>query len=374
MLADGKWNHLFLFATAICLVWGCESGGGNVPVAAPAPYAGPGTPLKVMTRNLYFGAEINASLVVPTAAQIPPVVAGLWAAVQQSDFPGRAKLIVDEIVAEQPDIIAFQEMELFRTQSPSDFVPGASPNAETVAPNGDMLAIIVGELAARGLDYGEPVLVDPHTDIELPSVDASGAIYDLRMTDRNVVFVRPSISASNPRGQDFASSFSVPLGGLSSGISIKLARGFGAVDLLADGVSFTLVNTHLEIGGFLASDQEAQAKNLVDALAPLAGQVVLAGDFNSPADGSGTKSYQTVAQAFTDVWPVVNATDPGFTCCTDITAAALSPNERIDLVLYRGKVRPEAANVVGPDASARTAGGLLPSDHVGVVTTLTVGQ
>ena len=146
------------------------------------------------------------------------------------------------------------------------------------------------------------------------------------------------------------------------------------MDLLADGVPFTLVNTHLEIGGFLASDQEAQAKNLVDALEPLAGQVILAGDFNSPADGSGTKSYQTVTQSFTDAWPVVNATDPGFTCCTDIAAAALSPNERIDLVLYRGKVRPEAASVAGPDASARTADGLLPSDHVGVVTTLTVGQ
>jgi hypothetical protein len=382
MLATPKWNRLFLFSTAVCLVWGCQSGGGTAsPTApapdagtAPAPYTGPGATLKVMTRNLYFGAEINASLATVTAAEIPAQVATLWATVQQSDFPGRAKLIVDEIVAEQPDIIAFQEMELFRTQSPSDFVPGASPNAETVAPNGDMRAIIEGELAARGLDYGEPVLVDPHTDIELPAVDASGAIYDLRMTDRNVVFVRPNISASNPRGQDFASSFSVPLGGVGSGISIKLARGFGAVDLLADGVPFTMVNTHLEIGGLLASDQEGQAKNLVDALAPLAGQVILAGDFNSPADGSGTTSYQTVTQAFTDAWPVVNATDPGLTCCTDITAAALSPNERIDLVLYRGKVRPEAASVVGLDASARTAGGLLPSDHVGVVTTLTVGQ
>jgi len=96
MLATPKWTRLFLFSTAVCLVWGCESGGGNASPTAPAPdagtasapYTGPGATLKVMTRNLYFGAEINASLVVPTAAQIPPVVAGLWAAVQQSDFPG----------------------------------------------------------------------------------------------------------------------------------------------------------------------------------------------------------------------------------------------------------------------------------------------
>jgi hypothetical protein len=357
-------TRLLLVATAACLGCGDSTGGS---------YTGPGTTLKVMTRNVYFGAEVNASLVVSTPEQIPPAVAGLWAAVQQSDFPGRAKLLVDEVVAEQPDIIAFQEMELFRMQSPSDFVPGASPNAEEVAPNGDLLAIMQGELAARGLDYGDPVLVDAHTDIELPSVDASGATYDLRMTDRNVVFVRPSISASNPRGQDFANSFTVPLGGLSSGITITLARGFGAVDLLAGGVPFTFVNTHLEVENF-ASIQEGQAQNLLDALAPVAGQVVLVGDFNSAADNSTTNTYHSVTQIFSDSWPKVNASDPGFTCCTDITAAALSPTERIDLVLYRGKVRPEAANLAGLDASARTAGGLLPSDHVGVATTLTVGQ
>jgi hypothetical protein len=308
------------------------------------------------------------------ATGIPARVAGLWAAVQQSDFPGRAALLVDAIVAEQPDIIAFQEMELFRMQSPSDVVPGAIPNAQTVAPNGDLLVIIKDEMAARGLDYGEPVLVDPHTDLELPSVDASGATYDLRMTDRNVVFARPGITASNPRGQDFATSFTVPVGGLASGLSITLTRGFGAVDLLADGVPFTFVNTHLEVGGFLAADQEGQATDLVAALAPVPGQVILAGDFNSAADGSDTKSYQMVTQAFADAWPVVHPTDPGFTCCTDITADAPSPGQRIDLVLYRGKVRPESAAVVVVDASERTAGGLLPSDHLGLVTTFTVGQ
>ena len=367
MIDATGWTRLFLVSLTACSLPAFPPGGTG-------SYTGPGKTLKVMTRNVYFGAEVDASLAVSTPAAIPPAVAGLWAAVQQSDFPGRAKLLVDEIVAEQPDIIAFQEMELFRMQSPSDFLPGASPNAEDVAPNGDLLTIMQGELAARALDYGEPVLVDPHTDIELPSVDASGATYDLRMTDRNVLFVRPSISASNPRVQDFATSFTVPLGGLSSGISIKLTRGFGAVDLLADGVPFTLVNTHLEVGGFLSADQEGQAQNLVDALAPVSGQVVLVGDFNSAADGSTTTTYHIVTQAFSDAWPIVVATDPGFTCCTDITAAAFALTERIDLVFCRGKERPEAANLVGLDASARTAGGLLPSDHVGLVTTLTVGQ
>jgi len=67
--------------------------------------------------------------------------------------------------------------------------------------------------------------------------------------------------------------------GLGSGIAITLTAAC-AVDLLADGVAFTFVNTHLEVEGF-ASVQQGQAQNLFDALAPVSGQVILAGDFNS---------------------------------------------------------------------------------------------
>ena len=330
--------------------------------------------VKVMTRNLYLGAEIDTAMNVSTRDEIPAAVAALWAQVQQNDFPGRARLIAHEIAAESPDIVALQEVELFRMQSPSDFQPGAAPNAEATAPNGDMLAILQAELVAAGLDYGDPVVTASHSDTELPAVDASGASFDLRMTDRDVVFVRSTLTASNPRAENFASMFSAPLGGLSSGIFVKLSRGYASVDLLAQGVPFTFVNTHLEVGGILSTIQESQAKELLDGLAPLAGQVILAGDFNSAADGSTTKSYQTVTGVFADAWPEVNDKDPGPTCCTDLQATAPAPTDRIDLVLYRGKLRPEAAGRVGLDPSERTPGGLLASDHVGVVTTLTVGM
>jgi len=72
--------------------------------------------------------------------------------------------------------------------------------------------------------------------------------------------------------------------------------------------------------------------------------MILVGDFNSAADGSTTKTYHMATQAFSDSWPRVNASDPGFTCCTDITAAALSPTERIDMTRlprtpFRGAAR-----------------------------------
>jgi endonuclease/exonuclease/phosphatase family metal-dependent hydrolase len=326
-----------------------------------------------MTRNVYLGADFDSALNVSSPALIPAAVAGVWDKVQKSDFPGRARLIAQEVATALPDIVAFQELEWFRMQSPSDFVVGAAPNAEQSAPNGDMLTIMRDALAAAGLDYGDPVVVASHTDTELPGVDAQGVTFDLRMTDRDAVFVRPSLLATNKHTEDFPTLFTVPVGGLGSGIFIKLTRGFATVDLSVQGVPFTFVNTHLEVGGMLSAVQEGQAQDLVRSLPPLAGQVVMAGDFNSAADGSTTASYKTVTGAFADTWPEVNAADPGLTCCTDITAPALAPHERIDLVLTRGKVRAEAATRTGAEAQ-RTAGGLLPSDHLGVLTTLAIGQ
>ena len=336
-------------------------------------YDGPGQTVKIMTRNVHLGAEFDSSLNVSTPAQIPSIVASLWDQVEKSDFPGRARLIAQEVAAALPDIIAFQELEWFRMQSPSTFRAGAEPKAALTAPNGDMLAIMRDALAEAGLDYGEPVVVASHSDIELPGVDALGNTYDLRMTDRDAVFVRSGVVASNPRSENFAHMLTVPIGGLSSGISVKIIRGFAAVDLVVQGVPFTFINTHLEVGGSLAPLQESQARDLIERLAPISGQVVLTGDFNSAADGSTTSSIITLTRDFADIWSAVRPSDPGFTCCTDIRAAAPSPYERIDLILGRGKVRGESAFLTGLDGQ-HTPSGLLASDHLGVVATLTVGQ
>lgn len=358
-----------LLAGLPLLALACGGGGSE----GPARYTGPGQPVKVMTRNVYLGTDFSSALNVAKPDLIPAAVASVWDHVQQSDFPGRARLIAQEVAAAVPDIVAFQELEWFRVQSPSDFVAGAAPNAETSAPNGDMLTIMKDALAAAGLDYGEPVVVATHMDTELPAIDAQGNLFDLRMTDRDAVFVRPGVLASNPRSEDFTHLFSVPVGGLDSNIFIRLTRGFAAVDVALQGVPFTFVNTHLEIGGMLSGLQEQQAKELVDRLSSLPGQVVVAGDFNSAADGSTTASYKTVTAEFADTWLEVSPADPGLTCCTDLLAPALAPHERIDLILEKGKVRAEATMRTGIEG-ARTAGGLLSSDHLGVVATLTVGQ
>jgi endonuclease/exonuclease/phosphatase family metal-dependent hydrolase len=156
------------------------------------------------------------------------------------------------------------------------------------------------------------------------------------------------------------------------------------VDAVVDGAHLTFVNTHLEVGGggdnpqakaLLGPLQENQAKDLLAALAPVSGPVVLVGDFNSAANGSTTMSYGIVAAKFTDAQAAVSAGTPGFTCCTDFTAPAAMAgqridSERIDIVFYRGGVSAQAVEVVGVDPAKRTATGLWPSDHAGVVASL----
>jgi endonuclease/exonuclease/phosphatase family metal-dependent hydrolase len=329
-----------------------------------------GTRVTVMTRNVFLGAEFDEIIVAPSVADIPARVGAFWRAVQAADYPSRAKLVADEVAAVQPDILAAQELELFRMQTPSNFdVSAPVIDAETVAPAGDLLAILQAELMARGLDYGDPVVVVAHTDAEMPGIDEAGTTFDLRLTDRDAIFVRQGLTVTNPRGADFSTFIAVSLGGSTGGIPVKLKRGYAIVDVNAGGTPFTFVSTHLEVGGRAALFQEAQARELITALAGITGSVILAGDFNSAAAGTTSRSYATLTTVFTDAWAKVNANDPGFTCCSAI-AADPAPTERIDLVLFRGSVSALSAARVG--LTARTPGGLSASDHQGVWATLSL--
>ena len=91
------------------------------------------SPLRVMSRNLYLGGDIGPILDASNPADIPLLVAQTWATIRATDFPQRAQLIAQEIAAARPDVIGLQEVALFRTQSPGDFLVGNPQPAEEVA-------------------------------------------------------------------------------------------------------------------------------------------------------------------------------------------------------------------------------------------------
>lgn len=342
---------------------------------------GPTLPLKAMTRNLFLGGEFSSIIMAPSKDELPGRVAMFWQAVKESDFPARAKLLAQEIAEAAPDLVGLQEVELFRTQRPSDFDfanpqinadPGKCADA-TACETIDFLAILMNELAALGASY-VAVAQATHTDAELPGTGEGGMLFDLRLTDRDVILARADLAVSNPQGASFPTYILLPVGG-QSGVTVRLARGYTSIDAQIGETLVTFVNTHLEVGGQLAGAyQVQQARDLLKVLAPVSNAMVLVGDLNSSADNTSTRSYAEVTKVFKDAWARVRGGDAGATCCSDLRSPMFTARSRIDFVMYRGRVGAESAEIVGTNPDRRTPSGLWPSDHAGVVSTLQIAQ
>jgi endonuclease/exonuclease/phosphatase family metal-dependent hydrolase len=371
-----------LLLALILPIAGCDSDDPDDGVSAE---------VNVMTYNLYLGADIF-NIVGTPIEEIPIVAAQLFGSVQATDFPARARAIADIIAEEDPALIGLQEVTLYRTQTPSDFdltaenpIEANPPNAETVA--FDFLDILLDELAARGLAYRE-VATATNADVEIPSTTDGVSFTDIRLTDRDVILAREDVETTNPAAENFVAFAPVPVGDET----IDFLRGYNSVLATIGDVTFTFANAHLEVDdgdpAAAALVQLGQANELREALANATRPVVLVGDFNSAADGTGTEivlteplpftgtTYDLLTTFYTDAAGEIDVT--GDTCCQD--ADLLNPTsfpeanepKRIDLILYNGAVEPLTAEVVGDEPADRTDGGLWPSDHAGVVATLRI--
>ena len=324
-----------------------------------------------MTQNLYLGASLDPVLSA-TPAQLPQAVALAFAQVQTTDFTARAEKLADEIAAARPDLVGLQEVALYRRQSPGDAITGGTTPATTVVL--DFQQILLAALAARGLSYAA-VAARSGLDLEAPmstGTGPSGPTYDdLRFTDRDVILARGAVTTAHPSAADYAAKAFVTTGG----VTIYIPRGWTSVETSVGGSVIRIVNTHLEIEA-AAPFQEAQAQELIDLLAPETHSVLLIGDFNSAANVLTTRSYGMLTSAgFHDAWVERHPTDSGLTCCQapDLLNATSTLDQRVDFVFWRGPVvSVSRADVIGAAQSDRTTSGLWPSDHAGVVATLTV--
>ena len=333
----------------------------------PPDDTGPRVSFKVMTRNLYLGSELMSIVLVPTADRIPPQAASFLATVQASDPVARMRVLAEEIAEHTPDLVALQEVEQYRTQTPSNFNLDAPVAPDASEPLFDFLALLQATLAERGLMY--EAVEHPLSDAELPAATPGGGLMDVRLTDRDVILVKKGIAYTVGPRLVYQNHLPLVVGGK---VPVKLVRGYHSIAVVHEGVAFTFVNSHLEVGGPAAPAQEGQARELVDALNALPGALIVAGDFNSSADGMGTTSYNQLTRVLTDGWKRAGAGTAGFTCCSGLSDASFDADSRIDLVLHRGSVRAESATVIGIDPTRRTPGGFFGSDHAGVVMTLSL--
>jgi endonuclease/exonuclease/phosphatase family metal-dependent hydrolase len=341
--------------------------------------------IKVMTQNLYVGADLLRIVSAPTPQQIPLAVAETLHIIQQTNFPERATAVAAQIKRAQPDVIGLQEVSLIRTQFPGDFLVGNPQPAQDVLY--DYLDILLSALAEEGLHYEVAALVQ-NADAELPAlagVDAQGnpQFMDVRLTDSDVILVRRGVKTAHPVAENYLVNLQIPLGGMS----IEFTRGYTVVDAQVRGRWYRVANTHLELPGpgMLGVVQAMQAQELIGRLKYSLLPVVLAGDFNSapedpidPITGAVPPYLQLAAAGFIDTWLYrAGPASPGYTCCQDELLSNATPAlfMRIDHLFVRARggdrdlLQPGRvhAETVGDEARDKTPSGLWPSDHAGVV-------
>jgi endonuclease/exonuclease/phosphatase family metal-dependent hydrolase len=326
--------------------------------------------VKVMTRNMYFGADLTRSIVAPSVPDFLAANAQIWANVQHSDIPARAQAIAREIAFRHPDLVGLQEVSQWLSGPFND--PADATTVEY-----DQLAALQTALAAYGSPY-TVVKAQQQIAIEAPA----GAPYfkDYRLVDRDVILApmwgSPGVKLSNPAGANFVNNLTITSG---VGQSIEVKRGWTSVDVKAKGSEFRFVNTHLE--SFHPGIRAQQAGELVAPTGPVGsapGKAVLVGDLNSDPNQTSPNNIAynlLIGAGLVDTWPVANPGNPGLTCCFDELLDNPSPvgvfDQRIDHVLTKGSIGVTRSRIVGINPFNKTASGLWPSDHAGVVATLT---
>ncbi|MBJ7347410.1 MAG: endonuclease/exonuclease/phosphatase family protein [Thermoleophilaceae bacterium] len=337
--------------------------------SASATFTPQGPKVKVMTRNMYFGADLTRAIVAGNIPDLLTANAQIFTNVQGSDIPNRAKSVAREIALERPNLVGLQEVSQWLSGPIND--PAAATAVEY-----DQLDSLLYWLKRYGAPYN---VVKSQTEIQIEAPAGAPYYKDFRLVDRDVilapVYGYPKLTLSNAAAGNFATNLTIP----AFFGPVLVTRGWVSVDASTGGQHFRFVNTHLE--SFHPGVRAAQAGELVAAAGPVGsapGKAVLVGDINSDPNQAfpDNAAFGTLLLGgLTDTWAAINPGNPGLTCCFNELLNDPTPvgvfNQRIDHALTKGAIGVTHANLVGLSPYNRTSGGLWPSDHAGVVTTLT---
>ncbi len=138
--------------------------------------------LTVMTLNMDAGSDFGFVTSATTPLETVIGVTETYQEVVQSNIPERADGIAAEIQAQQPDLVGLQEVTKLWIG------PFGGPSTTVVA---DALESLTTALKARGLHYA-PVAVQQNADVEAPAFDQSFNLFDVRLTDFDVMLAHRS--------------------------------------------------------------------------------------------------------------------------------------------------------------------------------------
>lgn len=334
---------------------------------------------RVMTRNLYLGAEIQSLAASETLEEF---LAGALAALAQiaaNNFPVRAEALAAEIIEKKPHLVGLQEVYNYTINGTNGPLPFR-----------DYLEDLLAALAAQGADYRVAAVVrNLDLELDIPGFGRVGIM------DRDVILAQGGVASEvvDLTGYCRASidgcNFQVivrpetPIG------PIAFERGFVAVDALIGNLPMRFVNTHLEVRNvdptnplspFVQAAQSSELIGIVAALPnPQSAPVIIVGDINSSPEHEIIELpvwpfaivppyTQFISTGYWDVWTLRPGNPPGYTCCQaeDLLNPESILSERIDMIFSDEVPARVKANVVGNDESYLGLLGLWPSDHAGV--------
>jgi endonuclease/exonuclease/phosphatase family metal-dependent hydrolase len=349
-------------------------------------------PVKVMTRNIFLGADLSPALNAATFGEFVAANGAILREVDHNDFATRAKGLAKEINTKKPDLVGIQEGAWWRTGPEPT---GAHPYAQgedtgqytAKTDKYDFLQLLLDELnkgngkKAKGYELA---VVGSEFDFEAPTDydnnPSTGQLFGGeimgRLTMRDAILVRQggAVKVKNAESGHFTHVYTPNI----SGIDVPVTRGWVSVDATAkkgegkDAVKkkFHFVNSHFE-----AFDDETQhpsiraqqAQELLDGPAANPKSIIV-GDYNSNVPGvkpGDEQAYQTLLDGGFEE----RSLDAPVTCCiNDLFAPTNTFDHQVDHVMTNMGSK---AKLVNSSATGTTPNsGIYDSDHAGVFSTL----
>lgn len=346
-----------------------------------------GVPVRVMTRNLFLGADISAALAANSFQQFTAANGALLREVDRTNFPLRAVGLAHEIMQKKPDLVGIQEGSWWRTNpTPGAPVQGESDKYTALTNRYDFLQLLLHELnkntnkkykgyklAVAGTEFDFEAPTDFDND---PSTGLFGGEIQGRLTMRDAILVRKggAVKVKNPKTGHYTSLYTPSI----SGIVIPFTRGWVSVDATATSGEgkdqlkrkFHFVDTHFESADDETQRPSIRAQQAAELLAGPASnpKSIILGDFNSDVPGvkpGDEQAYQTLL----DGGYSERSLDKPVTCCfNDLFAPTNTLDHQVDHVMTNmGK---KVALVNSSATGTTQANGLYDSDHAGVFSKL----
>jgi endonuclease/exonuclease/phosphatase family metal-dependent hydrolase len=357
-----------------------------------------GTKVKVMTRNLFLGADLTPGVEASNLQQLVDAAGQILNQVDVNNFHVRSKGLAAEIRKKNPDLVGLQEAALWRDE-PCTETP-LPPHATHVRHGNDFIKLLLNKLN-RGQKRYRLVISEPEFDFEVwANTDGNestsapmcpyGSEINGRLTMRDAILARVggNVETRKPKGGHYETLLQESPGGVPTNVT----RGWARVNARVNGSPwFRFVDTHLESFDDQAANhtnqstdlgkgevREAQARELFAQGGPASGRlpVVLVGDLNSDddtvQDGDRLAYDALIGGGFRE-----RSTDNPLGCCLKTSTLTLGGggsvsdfDHQVDHILTDS---PRKVKLVNSSVTGRhPVNGFWDSDHAGLFSALTV--